>query len=364
MLRAKVTSFTWLAGKRPKLTFEQPEDESAEDASTATAVAASASGSSSQQQQQRRFRGQRIETPSHPGGVTSEARESLEAAKQRQKERERSGVFASTSGRVDSRSEGRETSREHDEDRDRRDHREDRRDGSSRDRERRSSRDEDRSRSSYDRDRDRNRDGRYPSERSNGRDRTDRYDRDRVSREDRPGGGSSRPYSSSRQQDDRQRGGSSSGRGSGWDTATPLRRQVDETEWDVTPARPGGNNQPGATPLRDSRGVDAPSPWESSNPENNSYKGRQGSASTGVVGSTRGGSSRGPGGWAGSATPSMPAAARPGSSVRVGTGVSTGASGIGKVRFEVEASPALTPTWKSTSWAKPKKADGGAVGEF
>eukprot|EP00775_Hariotina_reticulata_P007734 gene7734-7933_t len=54
----------------------------------------------------------------------------------------------------------------------------------------------------------------------------------------------------------------------------------------------------------------------------------------------------------------------PGSSVRPAGGSSTGASGIGRVRFEVEASPALTPSWKSTSWARTKKKEGqGAAGE-
>jgi pre-mRNA-splicing factor ATP-dependent RNA helicase DHX38/PRP16 len=50
--------------------------------------------------------------------------------------------------------------------------------------------------------------------------------------------------------------------------------------------------------------------------------------------------------------------------VRPAGGSSTGGSGIGRVKFEVEPSPALTPSWKSTSWARGKKKEGkGAEGE-
>lgn len=50
-----------------------------------------------------------------------------------------------------------------------------------------------------------------------------------------------------------------------------------------------------------------------------------------------------------------------------GGGAATGASGIaagiGRVKFEVEASPALTPSWKSTSWSRPKRPGANAGGE-
>lgn len=39
------------------------------------------------------------------------------------------------------------------------------------------------------------------------------------------------------------------------------------------------------------------------------------------------------------------------------------AASIGRVKFEVEASPALTPSWKSTSWAKPKRPGANAGGD-
>ncbi|WIA41331.1 hypothetical protein OEZ86_004928 [Tetradesmus obliquus] len=352
------------AAKRPKLAFEQAEDEpdnssSAAAAASMSTAAAGSSGSQQQQQQQqqqRRFRGQRLDTPSHPGGVTSEARESLEAAKQRQRERDRAGVFASTSA-------GREREGEH----------RDRERGGGRDSSRWESGsryDGDRSRSSgssRDRDRDRERDRNYDRDR-------DRSDRDRDSRgrgneSEQRYGGSSRPHSSSSRE--QQPGGSSSRqRGSAWDSATPL-RQVEESEWDMTPARPGsgvqGSGAAGQTPLRDARGSAAPSPWE---PESSTRGGGGSVGRIGGSGSSRGSNAGAGGGWgSGSSAVRLPAAARPGSSIR-GTpgGGATGASGtgggaasIGRVRFEVEQSPALTPTWKSTSWAR-QKAAGGAAG--
>jgi hypothetical protein len=34
-----------------------------------------------------------------------------------------------------------------------------------------------------------------------------------------------------------------------------------------------------------------------------------------------------------------------------------------RVKFEVDASPALTPSWKSTSWSRPKRPGANAGGE-
>ncbi|WIA21046.1 hypothetical protein OEZ85_005370 [Tetradesmus obliquus] len=148
-------------------------------------------------------------------------------------------------------------------------------------------------------------------------------------------------------------------------------RRVEESEWDMTPARPGsgvqGSGAAGQTPLRDARGSAAPSPWE---PESSTRGGGGSVGRVGGSGSSRGSNAGAGGGWgSGSSAVGLPAAARPGSSIR-GTpgGGATGASGtgggaasIGRVRFEVEQSPALTPTWKSTSWAR-QKAAGGAAG--
>ncbi|KAF6263292.1 P-loop containing nucleoside triphosphate hydrolase protein [Scenedesmus sp. NREL 46B-D3] len=350
------------AAKRPKLAFEQADDEPDNSSAAAASTATAAGGSSGSQQQQRRFRGQRLDTPSHPGGVTSEARESLDAAKQRQRERDRSGVFASTGlGRE---REG-EADRERDRDRGRGGSRWDSGGGGSGSRY-----DGDGSRaggSSRDRDRDRDR-GR---ERERGRDKADR-DRGRAGgseRHDSRDGGSSRPHSSSREQQQRRDGGGGSSRhhGSTWESATPLRR-VEESDWDMTPARPGGGGQgAGETPCRDARASAAPSPWE---PEGSAgLNARTGSSSRGAGGRSSHASTAG-GGWGGGAsTADLPTAARPGSSVRAGAGGATGASGtgagaasVGRVRFEVEQSPALTPTWKSTSWARQQKPGGAAAG--
>jgi pre-mRNA-splicing factor ATP-dependent RNA helicase DHX38/PRP16 len=140
----------------------------------------------------------------------------------------------------------------------------------------------------------------------------------------------------------------------------------------MTPARPGGGTGQGSgageTPLRDPRASAAPSPWE---PEGSAgLNTRIGSSSRGT-GSRSSNASNAGGGWGGGASAvDLPTAARPGSSIRVGTGGATGASGtgggaasVGRVRFEVEQSPALTPTWKSTSWARQKKAGAAGGGE-
>jgi hypothetical protein len=141
----------------------------------------------------------------------------------------------------------------------------------------------------------------------------------------------------------------------------------------MTPARPGGSGRQGSgageTPLRDPRASAAPSPWE---PEGSAgLNTRIGSSSSrGGTGGRSSNASNAGGGWGGGASGvDLPTAARPGSSIRAGTGGATGASGtaggaasVGRVRFEVEQSPALTPTWKSTSWARQKKAGAGDGG--
>jgi pre-mRNA-splicing factor ATP-dependent RNA helicase DHX38/PRP16 len=142
----------------------------------------------------------------------------------------------------------------------------------------------------------------------------------------------------------------------------------------MTPARPGcggvaqGLSGAGETPLRDPRASAAPSPWE---PEGSAaLQNRVGSSSRGGFGNRSSQGSNAGGGWGGGTSAvDLPTAARPGSSVRLGPGGATGASGtgggaasVGRVRFEVEQSPALTPTWKSTSWARQKKAGGAAGG--
>lgn len=244
------------AAKRPKLAFDEAE---ADMPTAAAAGADDAALGSSRQPQQRHFRGQRVETPSHPGGVSTPARETLEASKQRQKERDRSGLYASTSGRGGSGS-------ERDRDRDGRSERGEDRNarGDYRDRDSRqggsSSRDRESERSSRDRD-SRDRDSRRDYD-SRDRDRRD-YDRsDRGGHSER----SERDYrggSGSRDGSDRRPTGGSSRR----DTATPLRQAPDDADggWGSTPARPG-SNAPSGTPLRDTRdhrAMAAPSPWES-----------------------------------------------------------------------------------------------------
>lgn len=358
------------AAKRPKLAFEQADDE------PAAGEAAAAGGGDSQQRQphQRHFRGQRVETPSHPGGVSTPARETLEASKQRQKERERSGLFASTSNRSGSerdRSDRPDGAAERGSrgDRDRGDHRSSRHDSGSRDRDHeRSSRDRDSRDRPRDYDRDRGRDSR--DERDRGEyergGRSERGERDHRggSRDHRDGGGGS----SSRRQTD----GSSR-----WDTATPL-RQADDADggWGSTPARPGSSH-PSSTPLRDGRdprSLAAPSPWETVDGSSDGGSGRAGAAggSTPRLPPRSGGSSTGTrGGWGSSTAGSsdLPAVARPGGATpaRGAGGAATGASGIvssiGRVKFEVEASPALTPSWKSTSWSRPKRPGANAGGE-
>lgn len=247
------------------------------------------------------------------GGVSADV---LNEQRERQKQRERAGLYASTSGREkqpqdshtgngssmhssrdryshhsssSSRDRGRHRDRPHESSRESDRHR----DSS---RQERSSRDFEGQRSGDDR-------------RSNGAHRQSDYDRSKHSerRGERPSSSRSEPRSHGR-----------SSR-SDWETATPLRRP-DEDEWDMTPARPGtGSRQAGV----------AASPWESDTP-------RRGGKSTPSV-------------WDSSATPALPAVAKPGGK----SGIPTGESNTGgRVKFDVEHSPALTPSWKSTSWSK------------
>ncbi|KAL4449004.1 hypothetical protein ABPG77_007721 [Micractinium sp. CCAP 211/92] len=190
-----------LLGKRPLLAIGDEDDGgAAEDDGRAGGGDAQPAAPS---RTERHYRGQRIETPSHPGGVSDRVRESAADRERRQREREREGVYASTSGRERRDDRGRDW--RDDRGREGRDARDDRR-GS------RERRDDRHGSGSRDRDRDR-----------------ERYDRDR--------------------RDDRR--DSSRGR-SAWD-ATPSRR-VERDEWEVTPARgsgggPGSSRRP--TSVRD-----------------------------------------------------------------------------------------------------------------
>lgn len=297
----------------------------------------------------RRFRGARMETPSHPGGVSTPARESLEEHRERQRQRERSGLYASTSGGG-----GGERERGHGRDRDS----SGRGGGDERSRERGSGS----SRSSHDhhgsgssrRDERGGRDERDGRDRHDGRDshRRDSRDersrggseRERDGRDGRGGSGSwrdeggerraSERRGSERRDSERRDGGggltASSRQRSDWEAATPLRRP-DADEWDMTPARPGG-------PIGgDRRAGAAPSPWESDTPRRHQ---RQGGGTGGS--------------WGSSATPALPELARPGSASAAGGGASVAAAALsgGRVAFDVAPSPALTPSWKSSSWSK------------
>ena len=119
-----------------------------------------------------------------------------------------------------------------------------------------------------------------------------------------------------------------------------------EDEWDMTPAVPGGNRTP---------------------------------ALGGTSGGGGGGGSRRPpsssaSAWTSgndtqlpeAAVPGGGSSARPGGSSRAGGAAATpGHPGGGRVRFDLAPSPALTPTWKSTSWnrsALGAKVGGGGGG--
>ena len=145
-----------------------------DDAAAGETGGAAAGGSRTLQARPRQYRRQRMETPSHPGGVNVQAQDAIRARGRDQAERRRSATAASgDGGDRGRRDEGRD--RDRDRDRGRRDRdqghgrssRDDRGRDQGRDRDRRSDRDQ-----GYDRRRD---DG--------GRDRRDRgYDRDRGHR--------------------------------------------------------------------------------------------------------------------------------------------------------------------------------------
>ncbi|GIL69698.1 hypothetical protein Vretifemale_518, partial [Volvox reticuliferus] len=206
---------------------------------------------------ERRFRGQRSETPSHPGGVSSAALESRAELKERQRARDRGGLYASTSAAVPTAAAGdggsikeelqrsdarfqeqlgryqRDRTRGRDTDRGRGSEggmssirggggggdRDCGRDGSG------SSRDRDRDRyGDRDRDRDGGRDG---SGNGRDRDRREHDDRGRV----RDGG--DRRYGIGDGGGDRasRPGGGSGFRRSEWDNSTPVRRGGGDDEW-------------------------------------------------------------------------------------------------------------------------------------
>ncbi len=197
------------------------------------------------------------------------------------------------------------------------------------------------------RDRD-DRHGRSSRDSRDGRDRVgSRGDRARDGRDSRDDRGSrderhAQPRPSSRADEGRwsERGGSRGGASatgaarSSWEsTATPLRTTNDDEWADMTPARPGSGADAGPAV--------AASPWESSTPR-------------------RGGT--GYGSWDSSSTPALPALSKPGSGSgsragRPPTGLGAGSGG--RVKFDVAPSPALTPSWKSSSWSK----GGGKAGE-
>ncbi|KAG2440689.1 hypothetical protein HYH02_010267 [Chlamydomonas schloesseri] len=365
--------------KRVKLSYEEdPDASNPQGAATAGSGGGGSSSTMPPPGGERRFRGQRTETPSHPGGVNSAALESLAEHKERQRQRERSGLYASTSAGADRDGggrdrdgggrdrDGRDGGRDHRDSRDRgggggssshkdevlqrsdarfqqqlERYRQDRDRGgggggsSSRDRGR-----DDRGRdgSSSGGGRDSGRDYRGGSGSSGGRDRDPRDrdggDRDRDRGRDYGGGGGG-----GRDSRDSRPGGASGSRRSEWDNTTPLRRGGGDDEWALTPVVPSG--RPG-----DSR----PTGPGSSRP-----------------GAPR--SSHASGGWAAGGDTPLPAAAVPSGGAAVpsgrsgaGGGAAAGGGGFGRVQFDTAPSPALTPSWKSSSWNRQGGGPGGAGG--
>ncbi|GLI62582.1 hypothetical protein VaNZ11_005256, partial [Volvox africanus] len=249
--------------------------------------------------QERRFRGQRSDTPSHPGGVSTAALESLAEHKERQRGRDRSGLYASTSAAAPTAAAGDGGSireelqrsdarfqeqleryqRGRDRDRDR-----DSEGGTSSTRGAQGGGDRDRGRDGYggngsSRDRDRYGDhdrGRDASRSSKDRDRREYDDRGRGrdGGDPRYGGGDGGGDRASRP-------GSGSGfRRSEWDSSTPVRRSGGDDEWALTPVIPSGRAGGG----------------------------------TGSAGSSRAGAARSSyasGGWSGGGDTPLPAAAVP-----------------------------------------------------
>mmetsp|Transcript_29689 Transcript_29689/g.83695 ORF Transcript_29689/g.83695 Transcript_29689/m.83695 type:complete len:1298 (+) Transcript_29689:152-4045(+) len=263
--------------KRPRVAMSFEGEEPSE----AAGDGGQAVGGGEQAAGRRNFRGQRIETPSHPGGVNREVRDAIS---ERQKERQREGYISTDKPRRDERHRG---GREEQEDRhrDRRDYRD------HRDR------------------RDHRHGGRHEGS-------------ERRREEERPRGSERRDWSSSGSE---LRRGSSRAREGGtpvaWEpSSTPLRQVADDDEWRTTPSRPQSGRRRGW-------GGGSSSAWEA-----------------------RTGDTPRPA-RAGSATPAVAGAG--GSSASAGKPPKFQSS----VRFDtVEESPALTPSWKSTSWSRPSKS--------
>ncbi|MEW5307872.1 MAG: hypothetical protein WDW36_010244 [Sanguina aurantia] len=337
-------------------------------------------------QPERRFRGQRVDTPSHPGGASASA---LADQKERQRARERGGIYNTTSNAAAGAAGAHQSDTHFRAELDRFKNRPraqgahpsrhtggsggevpagsgrssgDRRDGhaASRDRDgdRNSGRDQrDSGRSSHSNHQgatDRSRDERVPAHSS--RDSRDRDPARSSSREERqdPGRGrdaregtGGRSARDSNQRDDGGGGGGGGGqgrsRGSEWE-ASPVRRKGGEEEWEMTPATASGRG-----------GSAAPaSPWLGGGGSH----ARDGDGGTGGGGGGwRGRSGAGSGrsgmgsGWAsGSETP-LPSVAVAGSGLRSGA---NGGATPGRVQFDIAPSPMLTPSWNSNSWNRPK----------
>ncbi|KAK9816661.1 hypothetical protein WJX72_003431 [[Myrmecia] bisecta] len=268
-------------GKRPRLALES--EDAGDDGSGADGQPGGSGGGPSNGDKsagQRHYRGQRIDTPSHPGGVNERT---CDAIADRKKDRAREGVYASTA-RPGEREDG---------------------SGSSRERERDSRRDEGRSGNDKYSRKDRDRDGRGSRGPKRSSERQSDRERSRHRDTDRGRGARERPSS--------ERGRSS------WEAGTPSRRSGYD-EWESTPSRG-----------RD--GSAAPSPWER----------RGGDTPQRMTTGRSTGSS-----WDYLASPAP-------SPVRAGSG--KGASvprPRSSVRFEVEPSPVITPSWQSNSWNKKK----------
>ncbi|KAL6760535.1 P-loop containing nucleoside triphosphate hydrolase protein [Haematococcus lacustris] len=145
------------------------------------------------------------------------------------------------------------------------------------------------------------------------------------------------------------------------------RRAGGKGEWEPTPQREqrGGDDEWEMTPAAASGRGSAPAGSLGRGPgSGSSFRGTAPGAS-GRVGSHRSSLSGG-GGWGdGSDTP-LPAAAQPRGagtgSLASGVGAVAGGRTFGKVQFDMPgASPALTPTWKSTSWSKAAAGVAGAA---
>lgn len=93
------------AGKRPLLSLgseEQEQEEGGGDDLPAGRDSDSGAAGAAGSREKRHYRGQRMETPSHPGGVSQSARDAIaEREQRRQREREREGVYADTRHRGD-----------------------------------------------------------------------------------------------------------------------------------------------------------------------------------------------------------------------------------------------------------------------